>query len=279
MSHIVTQDFRICHLSFLLCNPSLPLSSPRTCFSNFGYEKGASLVIAGLGNSCWGAAHFLGVPLSKLNKGCETLAGKGGTLLQQYWVLFSSALQYGGKSSQGGGTHVLNILHHCPGQLIKVQFKQVQCDYWQYDLCKWCLLTVGELEPSLSFARHRLLWKQNLFFFLMSTKLNVESWKMQLDQDVPSANFSYQRAVRCVCLKTRGENGPVVIKLPTWWHTNSTDKKHSKTPSALTTPPIKWLQSLMFVIKKSKYTSAVFSSLKIGGFLNKRVFFLLCDLD
>lgn len=70
---------------FLLWNPCLPpsLLSRYVLFKSWGWERG----------------HWCTV-LSKLNKGCETLAGKGSL----YLILLSSAPQYGGKSLQGGDT-------------------------------------------------------------------------------------------------------------------------------------------------------------------------------
>lgn len=108
MSHIVTQDFRICHCS-LFALQSLPssLSPLSTCaFQILDLRKEGRLSHCLcrklLLRSCpfsWCAL------LSKLKKKVKFWLGR-----EVYLILFSAAPQSGGKSSQGGGTHILNIL-------------------------------------------------------------------------------------------------------------------------------------------------------------------------
>lgn len=125
----VTLSHRISELViflFLLCSPSLSPSLFSQCvlFKSWSWESDR-LSHSLCGKLLLGSCPFSWCTLlSKLNKGCETLAGKG-TL---YLILCPSAAQCGGKSSQGGSTHILNILQCSPGQLIKVQFEQVQLD-------------------------------------------------------------------------------------------------------------------------------------------------------
>lgn len=62
-------------------------------------------------------------------------------------------------------------------------------------------------------------------------------------KSVTNANLCHH--VRFHSLKTRGEKDLAVIKVSTWWHTYSMDKKNPTSPA-----PIYWLWSLTFVIKK-----------------------------
>lgn len=62
-------------------------------------------------------------------------------------------------------------------------------------------------------------------------------------KSVTDANLCHH--VRFHSLKTRGEKDLAVIKVSTWWHTYSMDKKNPTSPA-----PIYWLWSLTFVIKK-----------------------------
>lgn len=115
-SHIVTQDFRTCHLYLFVLQslpPSLSLSLPLDMsFLNLGAEKeqAQSLLVQETPAKKLPTAEKARLSqctlLSKLNKDFEALAGKGSLCL----ILYPSGSQYGVKSSQGDDANILSIL-------------------------------------------------------------------------------------------------------------------------------------------------------------------------